>query len=159
MKESITTGISFGLTSGVITTLGLMVGLHSGTHSRLAIMGGILTIAIADAFSDALGIHIAEENENVHTNKQIWAATIATFLTKLLFALTFLVPVILFELRTAMIVSVVWGFSVMALFSYRMAVSQGQKPAGIVGEHLFIAFLVVVTTHYVGDIVARVFAA
>ena len=32
MKESLKTGISFGLTSGVITTLGLMVGLHSGTH-------------------------------------------------------------------------------------------------------------------------------
>ena len=32
MRESVKTGISFGLTSGVITTLGLMVGLHSGTH-------------------------------------------------------------------------------------------------------------------------------
>ncbi len=56
MKESLNTGISFGLTSGVITTLGLIVGLHSGTHSKLAIIGGIITIAIADAFSDALGI-------------------------------------------------------------------------------------------------------
>jgi hypothetical protein len=29
MKESLRTGITFGLTSAVITTLGLMVGLHS----------------------------------------------------------------------------------------------------------------------------------
>jgi len=33
MKDSLRTGISFGLTSAVITTLGLMVGLHSGTVS------------------------------------------------------------------------------------------------------------------------------
>jgi len=66
MKSSLKTGLSFGLTSAIITTLGLMVGLHSGTHSRLAVIGGVLTIAIADAFSDAMGIHISEEAENVH---------------------------------------------------------------------------------------------
>ena len=56
MKPSFKTGFSFGLTSGVITTLGLMVGLHSGTHSRSVVIGGILTIAVADAMSDALGM-------------------------------------------------------------------------------------------------------
>ena len=35
-------GLSFGLTSGVITTLGLMVGLRSGTGSRIAVIGGIV---------------------------------------------------------------------------------------------------------------------
>jgi len=49
MKHQLKTGVSFGLTSGIITTLGLMVGLHSGTQSRIAVVGGILTIAIADA--------------------------------------------------------------------------------------------------------------
>lgn len=53
IKQSFKTGFSFGLTSGIITTLGLMVGLHSGTHSKLVVLGDILTIAIADAFSDA----------------------------------------------------------------------------------------------------------
>ena len=151
MKHSLKTGISFGVTSGVITTLGLMVGLHSGTHSKIAVIGGILTIAIADAFSDALGIHISEESENAHTGRQIWVATIATFLSKLFFALTFLIPVILFALPTAIIVSVVWGLAVLAIFSYRMAVSQRQKPARVVAEHLAIAFLVIVITHFVGD--------
>jgi VIT1/CCC1 family predicted Fe2+/Mn2+ transporter len=85
MKHSLKTGFSFGLTSGIITTLGLMVGLHSGTHSKLVVVGGILTIAIADAFSDALGIHISEESENKHTKKEIWESTISTFLSKFVF--------------------------------------------------------------------------
>ena len=93
MRDSLRTGICFGLTSAVITTLGLMVGLHSGTHSRMVILAGILTIAIADAFSDALGIHVSEESDNTRTAQQVWGATIATFLTKCLFALTFAVPV------------------------------------------------------------------
>ncbi|KKK69804.1 hypothetical protein LCGC14_2930360, partial [marine sediment metagenome] len=52
MKHTIKTGFSFGLTSGIITTLGLMVGLSSGTKSRLAVIGGVLIIAIADSLSD-----------------------------------------------------------------------------------------------------------
>jgi len=67
MRHLLKVGFSFGLTSGIVTTLGLMVGLHSSTHSKLVVIGGILTIAIADALSDAMGIHIAEEVQNKYT--------------------------------------------------------------------------------------------
>jgi len=113
MKHSLKIGFSFGLTSGIITTLGLMVGLSSGTHSKLVVIGGVLTIAIADAFSDALGIHISEESENKHTTKEIWESTIATFLSKFAFAMTFVIPVLLFLLTTAIYVSIVWGFTLL----------------------------------------------
>lgn len=151
MKDSLRTAVSFGLTSGIITTLGLMVGLHSGTHSRLVVVGGILTIAIADAFSDALGIHISEESENVHMHKQIWVATIATFVTKFFFALTFLIPILIFQLPVAIIVSVIWGMSMLAVLSYIMARAQQQNPAKVICEHLLIAGAVVAITHVVGD--------
>jgi VIT1/CCC1 family predicted Fe2+/Mn2+ transporter len=151
MKDSLRTGVSFGLTSAVITTLGLMVGLHSGTHSRIVVLAGILTIAIADAFSDALGIHVSEEAENKHSFKQIWAATISTFLTKFLFAMTFVVPVILFSLSTAIVISLIWGLSILTLLSYVIAKSQNEPPWKIVGEHLMIAIAVIAITHWVGD--------
>ena len=62
MRTALKVRFSFGLTSGVITTLGLMVGLHAGTHSMPAVLGDS-TIALADAMSDALGIHVAEESK------------------------------------------------------------------------------------------------
>jgi VIT1/CCC1 family predicted Fe2+/Mn2+ transporter len=157
MREAMKTGISFGLTSGVITTLGLMVGLHSGTHSRLAVLGGILTIAIADGFSDALGIHIAEESENVHSRKEIWASTIWTFLTKFIFALTFVIPVLLFELSTAVLVSVLWGLGILGVLSHKIAVAQGKNPWRVVAEHLSIGLAVIILTHLVGDWISVVF--
>lgn len=150
MKHSLKVGFSFGLTSAIITTLGLMVGLYSGTHSRLVVIGGILTIAIADAFSDALGIHISEESENNHTTREIWESTITTFLTKFVFAMTFIVPVLLFPLTTAIIVSVVWGLSLLGIFSFYMAKEQKVKPWKVISEHLLIAIIVIVITHYVG---------
>jgi len=151
MKDSLRTGVSFGLTSAVITTLGLMVGLHSGTHSKIVVLAGILIIAVADAFSDALGIHVSEEAENTHTAKQIWGATIATFVTKFLFAMTFLVPVLLLSLSTAIIVNLIWGLSILTVLSCIIARSQGKPPWKIVGEHLMIAIVVIAVTHWVGD--------
>lgn len=157
MNHSLKTGFSFGSTSGIITTLGLIVGLNSSTSSKIVIIGGILTIAIADAFSDALGIHISEESENKHTAKEIWQSTISTFLSKFFFALTFMVPILLFELKTAMIINVIWGMSMLGIFSYYMAKKQKVKPLGVVSEHLFITITVVIITNYIGFFVGKIF--
>ena len=141
------------MTSAIITTLGLMVGLHSGTKSRLVVIGGILIIAIADAFSDALGIHISEESENKHATVEIWEATLATFFAKFIFASTFIIPLLLFPLNTAIIVSVLYGLILLSLFSLFMAREQGERPWKVIAEHLLIAVVVVIVTHYVGDLV------
>lgn len=151
MQHSLKTGLSFGLTSGIITTLGLMVGLHSGTHSKLVIIGGILTIAVADAFSDALGIHVSEESENKHNAKEIWESTISTFLSKFIFALTFVIPMLLLNLSMAIIASIIWGLVLLGIFSFCLAKSQNAKPWKVISEHLAIALIVVFITHYLGD--------
>ncbi len=157
MKHSTKTGFRFGLTSAIITTLGLMVGLHAGTHSKLAVIGGVLTVAIADAFSDALGIHISEESENKHITKEIWESTIWTFVSKFVFAATFIIPVLLFELSVAVVISVVLGLSALCILSLRIAREQKARPWKVIGEHLIIALLVVVITHYVGDWISATF--
>ena len=157
MNHSIKTGFSFGLTSGIITTLGLMVGLSSGTNSKSVVIAGILTIAIADSFSDALGIHISEESECKHTHYEIWQSTVSTFLSKFIFALTFLIPVLLLDLNYALIVSIIWGFSVLGILSYNMAISQKEKPSKVIFEHIMIAVLVVVSTYYAGILINYLF--
>ena len=145
------------MTSGIITTLGLMVGLHSGTHSKLVVIGGILVIAIADSLSDALGIHLSEESENKHTTKEIWEATLSTFLSKFAFTLTFIIPLLLFQLSTAIIVSIAWGLSLLCIFSFFIAKEQKAKPWRPIVEHLAIAVAVIITTHYVGDWISSAF--
>lgn len=154
MKSSAKKGFGFGLVSGIITTLGLMVGLHAGTHSTLAVIAGILVIAIADAFSDALGVHISEEFASLHTQKQIWISTISTFVAKMLFALTFIIPVLLFSLPTAIIVSIIWGLLLIALFSFHIAKQQNTNPAKVIIEHVGLTIMVIIVTHYIGDLVA-----
>lgn len=154
MKHSLKIGISFGLTSAIITTLGLMIGLESGTHSKLVVIGGVLIIAIADAMSDALGIHISEESEKKHASKEVWTSTLATFFSKFLFALTFLVPVLLLELKIAVLVNIVWGLSILTLISYKISTENKWK---VILEHLLITVLVIIISHYTGAWIASIF--
>jgi len=151
------TGLFFGATSGVITTIGLIVGLNSGTQSITAVLGGILVIAVADAMSDALGIHLAEEADPNTDHGHVWAATIMTFVTKFVFSISFAVPLLLLPLTTAVLVSVVWGLLVIVILSYFLARSQDESPLYIIGEHLGIAILVIVFSHYIGVWVAATF--
>lgn len=151
------TGLFFGATSGVITTIGLITGLNAGTHSVAAVLGGIFVIAVADAMSDALGIHLAEEANPNATSKHVWAATISTFLNKFIFALSFAVPLLLLPLTQAVLASVVWGMLVIVVLSYFLARAQQASPAAIIAEHLGIAVLVVVLSHMIGVWVGNTF--
>lgn len=111
MISYIKKGIGFGLTSGVITTLGMLIGLSAISESKAIIVGGIISIAIADAASDALGIHIAEESHEKSEARHIWTATISTFISKFVIASSFLVPLLFLDMRLAVPVCVLWGFS------------------------------------------------
>jgi len=155
MKNSTKVGVSFGLTSAIITTLGLFIGLSAATDEKLIIIGGILTIAIADAFSDALGIHLSEESDKRNKNKHIWRATITTFFTKLIIALTFLIPILLFNLQTAIIVSIIYGLILLSIFSYKIAKTRKEKPIYTIIEHLIIAIIVIIITKIIGQTISH----
>lgn len=159
MNHSVKTGFSFGLTSGVITTLGLMVGIESATASKLAVVGAILTIAVADALSDALGIHMSEESVHEHTQRQIWESTFSTLIFKFFFAMVFLIPVLLLNLDLAVWVSVGMGILILGIFSYQIAKEKEAKVKMVILEHLLVAALVVTVAKIVGSLVAYTFPA
>jgi VIT1/CCC1 family predicted Fe2+/Mn2+ transporter len=151
------TGIFFGTTSGVITTLGVIIGLNAGTESLVAVVGGILVIAVADAMSDALGIHLAQEADSETSDQQVWSATFATFFAKFLTALSFALPFVLLSLGMAILISVIWGYAIISLLSYKLASEQGMKPLNVIVEHVAIATFVIVASHAIGLWVRGVF--
>ena len=159
MKHSFKTGFSFGTTSAVITCIGLMAGMYSGTNSRAAVLGAVLTIAFADSMSDGLGIHISEEAENVHSRKTIWEATAATVFFKSAAALSFALPVIFLALKTALWTSLIWGFFLIAFFSFYIAEGGWIKRVKAAAEHLLIGGIVVTGSYYIGLWIAERFGS
>jgi VIT1/CCC1 family predicted Fe2+/Mn2+ transporter len=157
MKKSFRVGFSFGLTSGVITTLGLMVGLNSSTNSKIVVIGGILTIAIADALSDSMGIHLAAESQNKHSVKEIWEATVSTLSSKFIFSSIFIIPVVLFELCTAVPICILIGLYL--IFASSLVIAREQKTSAwkVIGEHLILTIIVIIIANFVGLFIAQTF--
>ena len=156
MSLSIKKGISFGTTSGVITTLGMIVGVNASTSSRLAVIAAIVAIAIADAFSDAVAMHVSEESEGVHSRNDVFQATLSTFFTKFIFALSFVVPIWFLALDIAVVVDIIWGLLIMTVFNIFLARSQKEGVLRVVFEHLTIAVAVVLITYIVGSFLSTV---
>lgn len=157
-SHQLVTGISFGLTSAVITGLGMIVGLYSATSSRLAVITGVIIIAIADGLSDAVGLHLVEESETEkgnakHTQKEIWLTTVFTFLSVSGFGLTFAVPILLFSLKTAIVIAILWGILLLVLLNFYIAKIRNEKPLKLILEHVLIALFVVAISNWVGNLI------
>lgn len=158
--HQLTTGISFGLTSGVITALGMIVGLNSATSSRLVVVAGIIIMAIADGLSDAAGVHISEESElekgtDKHTQEEIWVATFFTFISKAISTLTFAVPFLFLPLQTAVFFAIGWGISLLIFLNFIIANFKKEKPIKLILEHVLLAVFVIIVSHNVGHLIAR----
>ena len=130
MKQSLKSGFSFGITSGIVTTLGLIVGLSSGAHSELAVIGGILSIAIADGLSESMSMHVSRKSEN-RDRLYIWESTFATLLAKFIATMSFAIPVLLTSLRTAVLIDIGWGLSLLVVLSFLVSEYDGQAFARI----------------------------
>ena len=146
-------GFSFGLTSAIITTLGLMIGLAFSTKSKIVVIAGIITIAIADSFSDSLGMHLSEESRLKFKTKDVWISTLATFLSKFFFAFTFIIPVLFFDLITASIIGAVYGIILLSALSFNIARKRKESVFKAIFSHLLIAIFVILCTYLVGRII------
>jgi len=158
LNDGARTGVFFGATSGVITPCGLLTGLAAGTGSMSTVVSGILIVAIADSMSDALGIHLSEESGANHSTAHVWTATAVTFLTKLVVALTFILPFFLLPLDAATIAALAWGALLLALMSWQIARLQQTAPWPVIAEHLGVATAVILASHFVGLWIGRAFS-
>ncbi len=68
---------------------------------------------------------------------------------------TSIIPLLLFTLSTAIIVGIIWGLSLLAIFSFFIAKEQNKKPWKVIAEHVGIGLLVVIITHSSGDWIAK----
>ena len=150
MRRSIRIGFGFGLTSGIIGTLGLMVGLQASTNSKLVVIGGILAIAISEGFAEAVSIHIAKEFEKIYTMKEIWESTVTTFISKFIFSSVFIIPVMMFDLVTAIMEGVLFGLFLLFVMSLISARERDVEPWKLIMKNISIAVCVIIITHFIG---------
>ena len=150
------TKFSFGATSAIITNLALICGLDTVSNAKRAIVGGILVIALADNFSDSMGIHVFQESEGLG-DKEVWFSTATNFFTRVVVSLSFILLILALPLRMAVPCAVIWGLSLLAVMSYAIARDRGVDPRREMLIHVCMAVFVITTSHFVGNFLAARF--
>jgi vacuolar iron transporter family protein len=146
------TKFSFGAASGIITNMALITGLDGWNNAKTAIIAGMLVVALADNISDSMGIHIYQESECLST-KEVWFSTFTNFSSRLLVSLTFIGLVFFLPLPIAVIISVIWGVLLLGILSYLISKNKKINPYQAMVEHISIAIVVVIASHFLGRLI------
>jgi len=151
------TRFSFGATSAIITCLAFIVGLASSANPKFTIIGSLLVIAIADNISDSLGIHIYQESD-LKKSEIVRTATVFNFITRFCVILVFILFVLFLPLLYALILSIIWGISLLVLLSYYIAREQKVNPYRAIFEHVAIAVTVIIISNYLSEWILSFFS-
>ncbi len=108
---------TLGSSAVIITNVSLIVGLGSAQAGKGLILGGLLTVALADNISDSLGIHLYKESEG-RGERLSSLATVLNFLSCLLVSLSFIDIVLIWPTSQAVIIGIVWALLLLTLISY-----------------------------------------
>jgi len=159
-NHQLVSGFSFGITSGVITSLGMIVGMFSATNSKLAVVASIITMAIADGLADGAGQHMSEEAEleggkAVHSHREVWLSTLYTFLSVCGSVLSFVPFFLLFPLNIAIFWGIGWGLLLLVIFNIMLAKSLQENPIKVIAEHLALAAFVIVVSYFIGGLIGK----
>ena len=148
---------SFGISSAVLTTLGMIVGLNSATESIIAVIAGIVTVAVADSLSDSMGMYFSKKTERGISSATVFKSARNVFLSKFVFALTFIIPFIVFPYFFAIYVCIAWGLVLLAFINIQIAFVQEESISKTVAKNLIIAIFVIFISYFAGKAVSLIF--
>ena len=150
------TRFSFGVTSAIVTSLAFIVSLSESINSRFAIIVSLLVFAVADNISDSLGLHIFQESD-LKKSKVVNVSTFSNFFTRFLVVVVFVLLVEFLPINYAVIVSIIFGISLLSVLSYFIAKEQKTNPYMSILEHLAIAILVIVVSYFLREWIINFF--
>jgi vacuolar iron transporter family protein len=146
----------FGSTSAITTNICLIVGLGSTRASKLAILGALLTIALADNISDSLGIHMYQEAAGTKANQSFFALFL-NFTARLFISSSFILIMFFAPSESVGFIAIVWGLLLLVMISYFIALQNQEKPLLEIGKHVLVASCVITASHFIGQWISRHF--
>jgi len=145
-----------GSSAAVITNASLIVGLGTAHAGKGPILGGLLTVAIADNISDSLGIHLYKESEG-RGRRLSSIATVLNFFSRLLVSLSFIAIVLVFPTSQAIIIAIIWALLLLNLITYLIGRSNHETSVFETIKHASIAIGVIALSWGVGRLISDYF--
>ena len=141
--------ISFGVVSAIVTSIGLIIGFGAAGLSKSTMIAGLFIVAFADNLTDSLSIHLYQESEKLE-ERAAFQATASNFVARLLVSLSFIAFVLVLSTATTLVVSLLWGGSVLTAISWLVAKHRRANIAAEIIKHLAVAAVVIASSQAIG---------
>jgi len=112
--------------------------------------------AVADNISDSLGLHIFQESD-LKKPKVVNVSTFSNFFTRFLVVLVFILLVVFLPINYAVIISIIYGISLLSVLSYFIAKEQKSNPYLSILEHVAITILVIAVSYFLREWIMNFF--
>ena len=145
--------LAFGITSGILTTVGVLIGVDSASSSKLAVIAAVVAIGVADSCSDAFGMYNAKVSERGNSSSAALRYAMGTLLGKIIMPLTFLVPIMMLTLTKAVIVDLGWAVIALSLLSVEQAIVGEKSLIQLTGRNLGMAAVIIALSQAAGLLV------
>jgi len=145
---------AYGASSAIMTGLAIIIGLSTTINAVFNIVTALLIIAVADNFSDAFGIHLQEESQQV-SPKEVTMTTTYNFLARLITTTILILFIILLPMTIAIILSVIYGLIIMILLSYHIAKVQKVNPYKSAFRHVMLAIAIMVASFIFRELITK----
>lgn len=119
---------------------------------KKATIAGLLIIAIADNISDTLSLHIYKEAEGAKRS-EISSATYGNYITRLVIVISFILVVLLLPATLALIVSSVWGLTLLVFLSIAIASVKHSRLSAEIIWHVIVAVFVILICNLLGALI------
>lgn len=114
-NNTLSIGSTFGSISGIITSLGAIIGMYGANLPSKPIIISLVSIAMSDSISDALGIYYGVNVEE--DNQESFNQASRAFIAKFFFPLLMVIPFLLLEKSNAVMVNLLCSLTVVLVVS------------------------------------------
>ena len=146
-------GVSFGIISSAMTALGISLSQWSSNGQFKAIVASIVGLSIANALADAFSIYMSDRAVGKDIEGLMSGSIVAVI--EFFAPYLFLVPFILFDKLTAVIVNALVGVVLVGMTGYSIAKSQGRTEKQIAEDmvlYVGVTMAIMVATYYAGRV-------
>ena len=102
--------------------------------------------------ADGLGMYFSERSRENCKPAEPWIAFASAFIGKIIFALSFTIPIFIFSnLHTAIIIDLIYGAILLIVFTYFNAKEKKENILTMIVFHVVLAVVVITASHFIGS--------
>jgi hypothetical protein len=149
-------GISFSVVSSAMSVLGISLGVWSSSGNLKSIIGSIIGLSISNSLADAFSMYMSDKASGQKKNADV--SSIVTATIEFVFPFIFLIPFLVFKLKTAVIINSIIGILLVGSMGFYLSVinkTNQKQTIEDIGLYILITIIIMTLTYYGGILVKK----